>query len=485
MTDHLALIKSVNCDFANILRNSTFKWPEFENWMAFEKAIKETQSPAIVVPTHKGYLSSFYSKAITVAEEITSFWKNKTEQYSKALQSLPGSKIRVERHEDALICGMYFDTVILPLQLISSIEGGSYTYVPDLIAVELFRINQLITLLEADEDIPIIAFSFASARIQTIDLQNSLQPKNYIVDTAIIDNKPNSLSWHDTKFILRSEFNIDLPDKIKQKDVVTLANQLCNAKDSSKNSFLEYFLSINLADEGFAESDLLAHLRGKKQAISPHEIFGLITRLNGIFYDIALAEEDCLECGADPLIMNSKAYETHLSLASAHAINSLKLFSEQAIAHTLYAPQLAWLSGLTPSDLIQFREKEGLNYFRNIFRKHISELKKASNNDFEKIAHKVNNRLREEIIEHEQYILKSKNNSAKEKYKIALSTGFTISLALTSVVTPPLVAIPATIISAVAGGNTVHEAWKRYNSEKKRTITAKERPIGIIAKLSK
>jgi len=246
-----------------------------------------------------------------------------------------------------------------------------------------------------------------------------------------------------------------------------------------KNSYLQKLGGVSSVAKEIAE-----FIENPQSEISLASYQTLIYDIFTGIADYNFAQVVCDLYKADEAILDYNFYKSLIETESNNTIRSLNLDEEKAAARALFFPEFNWINTMNMNDIIQFRENDGCEMLRNIFREEHKSIKYAKIDDFENIVKRTKDHLDCAIQEHEN-LLKSKDSSyTKALRNASLSLGATLSLSIISVAVPPLliITLPISAFSFIKGSKSLIDVLNLALSGKKDINGIRKRPIGILAK---
>lgn len=461
-------ITSINRDYAQLLRHGVQGSEHiFDPRTPLKDANAEIQrGEALVLPTHRGFLSPWQVRADEHLKAIRAFWDSYFNEYTTAIATLPGLTAisLLPRYHLAA----YFDTVLIE-DTLYAISRLAETRFPQmnlrLWSSALRDLYRIIPLLEVSLDPPPIALAVVANAPKLDSLERKRAEAN--IDATLAYLSKGRLDNH--KAVL------DLAAKEPKHDL---------GLDTSFNwtDFCDLFRS-----SGYKTSDPVenAILYGGLTNPPAFHFANLVQMLRGFFIEQALLDSLCLTLKAEPLISRPSLYRMMLRCESQRLAIHTNFNPEMAVPITLELPPMRHVRTMAPQDLIKFREAGAFQDFRSAFAAEQKRLKFATVEDFEGIAESVRARLAEIVVEEDARLKQDRERYQKQLGKSILSLTSTVVLSVVSIAVPPLAVITvplaawSVLIGSVSARDVVNLAIKRKAALKE----IRPRPIGAIAEI--
>lgn len=487
MTNHKKTIKSINLEYADLLKkelsfDDIFKCDgDIQSLtLEFSKRCRFDDS-RLVIPQQNELLSPFEYRIQGIIKNIKEFWKDKKDAYLGSLFQLDGLKVHTDNH-DVNRLGMYFDTILINdirTSFNERIKESNSRYTS--YAYALHEMHKSIPILKAETDNPIIAL--------IPDIQEEHESQSF-------SNKPKLLNYQQTaleasEYTNRFLNNISNIGKLETiNDWVDLdieSNTDCNQIIDLKKylDFLEFSGTSIDSIMNIVDTPLMDFVTKKSNKIDVRIWHLVVNSIFVRFMELADLENLSRFSNSDPLIPYENSYRSKCEIASK--LLKTHLIPEELIAaYSLYSPKFQWLERLSNEDLLRFRDNSGLEFIRTAFRKQRSKVKYATVDEFDDIASTLSEDLIAACNEHNERLRKEEKEYKKKLGITSASFAVTVSLGIVSICIPPLAAvtIPAAAFSTLLGSASAKDILNEVVTRKRRSSDIAERPTGILLKYS-
>ena len=143
--------------------------------------------------------------------------------------------------------------------------------------------------------------------------------------------------------------------------------------------------------------------------------------------------------------------------------------------------ELAWLSAVSPDDLMELRKAHSVVSIREDFRATRLRLRYASPAMFHRVAKEAGEFLLETLDKHKKKVAQLRAERPWNILKAGLSTGIWTAVGVAATCFAPI-AIPGAVAS-ILGGKSIYDFMKQAREEALKILAEEQRPLGILCAL--
>ena len=481
--DNLVYIKKVNQKFATFIAERILPEPEFKPGRSVTETVTQyVLGSNLILNTDYGPLTSSMRRMFDVIRDFQSFWEPYQDDYFQALRLIDGTNVFTQ--EFSIPHATYFDTQILPLpgqaipQDAAFKKGIEAEFEADKIILSIISIKiivDLLPLLTANTDRPLVAFAPSQALSKETNSNKDTMRTRLEVSQGLLElyypkivQKLSPKTTNQSRLIIATDDFVDIarffdPDKIR-----TVLNETKGLKrvggDSQRPSELEEFLA--------GGSTIVSQQCARQLETT-------LIRVTADLIDGVCWSETLL---SDLVIINLPLLQMKIDMDNERLSGIFGFSEEFCAAQILSMPELKWFSEMSILDLVRFREGNGFDHIRQVFRKQNNRLRYAAVADFGAIASSVEEDLRRMMAEHQRE-LEIDRQQIRKKMRRDLLT-LSASLVLAIVTAPlPVLGLPLSIASILYGTPSARDLAsmrKKLNS-----LQEKPRGLGVLEKYVK
>ncbi len=482
MTSADETIRRINKAYAGLLRDIRTRHPVFERTalspeeeLAFAKS-----SGGLMIPTEIGAVTSFQYSCFVAVRDVHQFWETNSVAYLDALRTSESLKLTTDLDPDPHLL-LYFDTVTVHDPL------PACRILPDPGQMSLFALRhlnktaRLLPLLEADTDVPLIAFIPIGRGVWNQFRRSDRNPSAQ--DHAGVEHRIDpvvygeNLAMQFLQRIAQSGINAG-----STREWLRLAGRgSVRIHEILRPDAVLHLLQdehIKLGLHLAPVQELLEALQGQRSQVSSETFAALISCIFIVFTNIALLETSAFMVGSDPLMV-PELYGLKLELDGREAAERYHLEEEQVAAFCVSSSDFEAVS--TDADsIIAFREDGGPKVLRDALREQRTRIRHSRLEGLEKAVNGFTDALRLRLDAHADEIqqMEAEHDHIRRSFVPRLKR-MGVMIALNALVPSPL-SIPLSFFLSAPTILDLHNDRKRMRQIEGEIKSMRNRPICVF-----